>query len=122
MEPFIKIPTYKNGQWVERTIFQTREEFIEFLLPLFKEPGEYDFDETSLIFNEQARQFTKHGYYCAAAKGSAGYKSYWDFERRKCRKGVIFINGEKVWYLPGFYYMLLNFLHVYNKEAKKFGF
>lgn len=122
MEPFIKIPTCKNGQWVERTIFQTREEFIEFLLPLFKEPGQYDFDSTSELFNEQARRFNKTRIYCSSPKGTAAFNAYWDAERRKCRKGVIFINGDKIWYLPGYYYMFLNFLQIYNKEKKLFGF
>ena len=121
-KPFMKIPTWKDGKWIERTIFQTREEFISFLLPLFKEPGQYAFDETSLIFNEQARLWRKNGkVYCASEEGTNAYNAYWDAERRKCRRGAIFINGTKTWYLPREYYMLLNFLPINDKAARKFN-
>ena len=46
------VPTYKDEQWTE-TIFQTEEEFKEFLLLLIKEPGKYAFDETSFLFNKR---------------------------------------------------------------------
>ena len=49
----IKIPTYDKDQWIE-TEFKTSEEFIDFLLSIFKEPGEYNFNELSLKFREQA--------------------------------------------------------------------
>lgn len=121
-KPFIKVPTWKDGQWVERTHFQTRDEFIAFIEPLFKTPGEYELDETSKLFNEQARLFTENKVYCSAATGSRAFTAYWDAERRKCRRGVLFIKGHKTWYLPGFYYMFLNFLQIYNKEKKTFSF
>lgn len=120
--PFIKIPTWKDGQWISRTVFDTREDFIAFLLPLFKEPGKYEFDETVLAFNEQSRRFNKDKFYCDSPEGSKKFKEYWDTERRKCRRGAIFINGNKTWYLPRDYYMWINFLPIYNKEIKKFGF
>lgn len=62
---FREIPTYENGQW-DVTTFYTREEFRDFLLSIFKEPGKYNFNETSKIFNEEGRKFQKQGYYCAA--------------------------------------------------------
>ena len=34
------IPTYESGNWTD-TIFQTEQEFIDFLLSIFKIPGEY---------------------------------------------------------------------------------
>ena len=59
---FIEVPTYDNGVWTS-TEFKTREEFRDFLVPLFKEPGQYNFDEISLIFNAEGRKFQKQGYY-----------------------------------------------------------
>lgn len=122
-KPYIKVPTWKDGEWVERTIFQTKDEFHAFIKPLFKEPGQYGFDETSFIFNEQSRRFAENKKsYCASPKGTSAHDSYWDFERRKCRRGAIFISGDDIWYLPGFYYMFLNFLQIYHKEEKVFEF
>ena len=31
------------------------------LLSIFKEPGKYEFDDTSRLFNEQAKLFNKNG-------------------------------------------------------------
>lgn len=123
MELFIKVPTYdaKADLW-SHTMFTTRDEFVQFLRGIFKEPGKYDFDETSLLFNSQARQFNKHKFYCAAPLRSRDFIQYWDFEKEKCRQGVIFKNGEKTWYLTRDYYMWLNFLPIYNKEIARFGF
>ena len=59
------IPTYDNGQWTTTT-FENDQEWLNFVLSLFKEPGQYDFDETALIFNEQAEIFNKRNYYCNA--------------------------------------------------------
>jgi hypothetical protein len=103
-------------------MFTTRNEFVQFLQGIFKEPGKYEFDQTSLLFNSQARQFNKHKFYCAAPIRSRDYIQYWDFEKEKCRMGVIFKNKEKTWYLTRDYYMWLNFLPIYNKEIARFGF
>jgi hypothetical protein len=103
-------------------MFTTRNEFVQFLQGIFKEPGKYEFDQTSVLFNSQARQFNKHKFYCAAPIRSRDYIQYWDFEKEKCRMGVIFKNKEKTWYLTRDYYMWLNFLPIYNKEIARFGF
>ena len=44
-----KIPTYDDvrEEW-SYTFFSNKAELIEFMLPLFKEPGKYNFDKTSL--------------------------------------------------------------------------
>jgi hypothetical protein len=55
-DPEYVIPTWDNGTWTT-TSFDTRQDFVEFLEPLFKEPGKYQFDDTSFVFNEQARKF-----------------------------------------------------------------
>lgn len=115
------VPLWENGSWREM-IFQTRGDFKLFILSLFKEPGQYDFDETSFKFNEQARIFTKDKVYCVSPRGSKDFRIYWDDQKNKCRNGTIFINGNKTWYLPREYYMWINFLQVNNKEKKRFDF
>ena len=116
-----EIPTYKDGDWTTTT-FDSEQEFIDFLLPLFKEPGEYGFDETSYLFNEQARIFNTDGFYCSAPFRSKDFITYWNTEKIKCRQGVIYHNGDKTWYLTRDYYMWLNFLPIFDKEEKKYGF
>ena len=69
------IPTYKDGNW-EYTDFKTKEDFKSFLLTLFKEPGQYRFDEIALLFNEQANRFNKDGFYCNKPFRSKDYVKY----------------------------------------------
>ena len=121
MNNFIEVPTYTNGVY-SITSFETKEEFAEFVLSIFKEPGKYEFDETSYEFNKQAKLFNKNGYYCQAPFKSKDFKHYWDEEKFKCRNGVIYHNNGKTWYLTRDYYMWLNFLPIFNKEIQKFGF
>jgi hypothetical protein len=118
---FIEVPTYKDGQWTI-TEFQTREEFKDFLLPLFKEPGKYEFDEASKIFNSEGRKFQIQGYYCQAPFKSKDFFAYWDDQKKKCRSGIIVHSGDNTWYLSRDYYMWLNFLPIYDKEEKRFDF
>lgn len=120
---FIEIPTYDSDTDVwSTTDFATREDFVKYLWTLWKKPGEYEFDETSLCFNTEARKFNKTRVYCAAPYRTKDYNNYWDAEKNKCRKGVIFKNGRNQWYLSRYYYMWLNFLPIYNKEIADFGF
>jgi hypothetical protein len=115
------IPTYDNGEWTTTT-FENDQEWLDFLLPLFKEPGQYNFDETSYLFNEQARIFNDQGFYCNKPFRSKDFIKYWDQEKDKCRKGVIFKNKGNTWYLCRDYYMWLNFLPIFDKEEKAYGF
>lgn len=115
------IPTYEDKKWTV-TEFDTDQEFIDFLISIFKIPGEYQFDETSLVFNQESRKFEEQGFYCASPFRSKDFNTYWDDQKEKCRKGVIFKNGDRLWYLTRDYYMWLNFLPIYNKEEKKYGF
>lgn len=118
-KPYIKVPTWNAGKW-EYSIFQTKNEFRTFVKDLFKEPGKYNFDETAYLFNEHARVFEKKKMFCEAPEGSQDYYKYWDTEREKCRRGVIFKNGkEGIWYLPRFYYHWINFLRIYRKAPPK---
>ena len=43
-EIYQDIPTYENGNWTT-TSFESREDFTKFIFDLFKEPGEYNFNE-----------------------------------------------------------------------------
>ena len=118
---FKEIPTYVNGSW-SVTTFDTREEFRDFLLSIFKEPGKYEFNETSKIFNEEGRKFQKQGFYCAAPVKTKDFIAYWDDQKRKCRNGIIVKDGDHSWYVSRDYYMWLNFLPIYDKEEKRFDF
>lgn len=118
-----KIPTWDDdkGEW-SYSFFASKEEWRDFLVPLFKEPGEYHFDETSLRFNLQAQHYNKHGFFCYAPEGTKDFMDYWDVEKEKCRNGVIYKNSKGTWYLTREYYMWLNFLPLYNKEVSKYTF
>ena len=114
------IPTYDNGEWTT-TSFE-EEEFKQFLVGLFKEPGKYNFNETSFKFNQEARNFNDTGVYCDKPFRSKDFIKYWDDEKTKCREGVIYKSKDKTWYLTRDYYMWLNFLPIFDKEEKKYGF
>ena len=115
------IPTYKEGEWTV-TDFKTLKDFVEFVNEVFKVPGQYLFDETALLFNHQARLFNKQGFYCDKPLRSKDFMSYWEDQKKKCRNGVIYINKNKIWYITRDYYMWLNFLPIFDKEEKKYGF
>jgi hypothetical protein len=116
-----EIPTYEDGVW-DVTTFYTREEFKDFLFSMFKEPGKYEFNETSKIFNEEGRRFQKQGYYCSAPVKSKDFIAYWNDQKNKCRNGVIIKDKGKSWFITRDYYMWLNFLPIYDKEEKRFDF
>jgi hypothetical protein len=120
-EPFIVVPTWEKDVWTHTT-FDTRQMFIDFLLPLFKEPGKCEFDETITVFKEQGLKYEEKKYYCAFPEGSKDHRMYWDFEKEKCRSGAIFKNNGKTWYLPREYYMWINFLPINDKLKKKLAF
>ena len=120
-EIYQDIPCWDNGTWTTVN-FESREEFKNDIEKLFKEPGQYYFDETSFMFNEQAILFSKNKIYCTAPFKSKDFIKYWDDEKTKCRKGVYFINGEKKWFITRDYYMWLNFLPIFDKEEQNFGF
>ena len=115
------VATYENGKWTV-TSFETREDFRDYLLSIFKEPGQYEFDESTVMFNAEGRKFQSQGYYCAAPVKTKDFIYYWNDQKDKCRNGVIIKNGDKSWYVSRDYYMWLNFLPIYDKEEKKFDF
>ncbi len=115
------IPTYQDGEW-STTEFKTDNEFREYLELIFKEPGQYDFTDLALKFNEQARNFNLEGYYCNSPFRSKDFTAYWEDQKNKCRTGVLYKEGDKAWYLTRDYYMWLNFLPIFDKEEKHYGF
>ena len=117
------VPLYdvKLERW-ERKDFPTQSSYVDWLWSLWKEPGQYDFDNTVYLFNEQAKIFNKRGVFCLHPTNSKDFVTYWEDQKDKCRNGAIYQNGNKEWFLPREYYMLLNFLKIYNKEKKNFTF
>jgi hypothetical protein len=121
MEIFENIPTWDNGTWTI-TNFSSREELSDFVLSIFKEPGKYEFNETSKLFNVESTRFKKDKIYTATIPRSKDFVTYWDEQKLRCRRGVIFKSGEKAWYITRDYYMWLNFLPIFDKEQQVFDF
>jgi hypothetical protein len=116
--PYKDIPTYdyKTNEW-SKTSFESQEEFSHYLDSLFKEPGKYEFDESTIKWNAEGRRFMKNKrQYCKFLRKTKEYIEYWDTQKDRCRKGVIYKNGDKEWYVTREFYMLLNFLPILNKE------
>jgi hypothetical protein len=120
-EIYNNIPTWDNGKWTI-TDFESRELFSDFIFGLFKEPGKYNFDETSFLFNQQGELFRENKVYCTAPFKSKDFVNYWDDQKLKCRKGVIFKSKDGTWFITRDYYMWLNFLPIFDKEQQKFDF
>ena len=120
-EIFNNIPTWDNGKWTI-TDFESRELFSDFIFGLFKEPGKYKFDETSFLFNQQGELFRENKVYCTAPFKSKDFVNYWDDQKLKCRKGIIFKSKDGTWFITRDYYMWLNFLPIFDKEQQKFDF
>jgi len=122
MEFWNNIPTWDNGTWTT-TDFSSRQDFTTFLLTIFKEPGQYRFNQvTADVFNEQSRIFRQNKVYCTAPFKSKDFISYWDDQKAKCRQGIIVKDGRDEWYITRDYYMWLNFLPIFDKEQQKFDF
>ena len=115
------IPTYDNNKWTT-TEFKNDLEFREFIESIFSEPGEYGFTKMAYKFNEEAKRFTADGIYCASPFRSKDFTAYWDDQKNKCRNGVIYKEDDKTWFITRDYYMWLNFLPIFDKEEKKYGF
>ena len=120
-EIYNNIPTWDNGKWTV-TDFESRELFSDFIFNLFKEPGKYKFDETSFLFNQQGELFRENKVYCTAPFKSKDFVNYWDDQKLKCRKGIIFKSKDDTWFITRDYYMWLNFLPIFDKEQQKFDF
>tara|TARA_R110001632_G_scaffold143149_2_gene259142 strand:- start:31842 stop:34070 length:2229 start_codon:yes stop_codon:yes gene_type:complete len=118
-EIYENIPTWDNGTWTH-TSFKSREEFVVLLEDeYFKEPGEYNFDDSVKIFRSEAIKFDNQGYYCEFLEDTLDFEDYWDDQALKSRKGIFVWNGDNKWYLPREYYFWLNFLPIIDKIKKK---
>jgi hypothetical protein len=116
------IPTYENETWTT-TSFESREDFADFIRSIFKEPGQYNFNETTnKVFISESNKFRKDGIYCMYPFKSKDFINYWDDQKHKCRKGIIVNDGEDIWFVAREYYMWLNFLPIFDKEQQKFDF
>jgi hypothetical protein len=116
------IPTWDNGTWTT-TSFESRKDFGDFVLSIFKEPGEYNFNEISnQLFNSESTRFNRNKVYCIAPFKSKDFINYWDDQKAKCRLGLIIKDRANTWYLTRDYYMWLNFLPIFDKEEQNFGF
>ena len=115
------VPTYTNGQWTT-TEFETEELFIEYIFSIFKEPGLYGFSDIAFEFNKEAKSFNTQGFYCNAPFRSKDFTNYWEDQKNKCREGVIYNDNGKSFFLTRDYYLWLNFLPIFDKEEKKYGF
>jgi hypothetical protein len=73
-------------------------------------------------FNSEAKTFNRLGFYCDKPFRSKDFITYWEDQKIKCREGVIYKHNGLTWYLTRDYYMWLNFLPIYDKEEKKYGF
>jgi hypothetical protein len=119
----ISIPCYKytTKSWDEAK-FGDISELVKFIGGLFKEPGQYNFTAETEIFRTEALKFETYGVYSTAPFMSKEFVEYWDDQKYKCRNGIIVEGVNDTWFLTRDYYMWLNFLPIYNKEIKKYGF
>ena len=115
------VPTYYNGEWIT-TDFETKKQFVDYILSIFSEPGKYGFNSLAKKFNKEAQTFNTQGFYCNKPFRSKDFTTYWEDQKNKCREGVIYKDNNKSWYLSRDYYMWLNFLPIFDKEEKKYGF
>ena len=121
-EIYKDIPTYENETWTT-TSFESREDFADFIRSIFKEPGQYNFNETTnKVFISESIKFKEDGVYCIAPFKSKDFINYWDDQKTKCRKGIIVKDGDLIWFVCREYYMWLNFLPIFDKEEQNFGF
>jgi hypothetical protein len=120
-EIYQDIPCWDNGNWTTIS-YDSRDDFSNAIFTIFKEPGLYEFNDTSFLFNEQATVFRTQNVYCISPFKSKDFIHYWDDQKAKCRKGVFYIKDDKKWYLTRDYYMWLNFLPIFDKEQQKFDF
>lgn len=118
----LAVPTWEKGKWIEDTIFNTKQDLIDYLKSIFKEPGKYEFDENTYHWQEQANRFDEIGYYCKAPFRSKDFIKYWEDQKRKSRTGVIFKNEDKSWFLTRDYYFWINFLKIFDKEKRIYAF
>lgn len=104
----LEFDSVKN-EWGKRR-FETFKEYLSFVEPCFKIPGEYNL-QGAITWREPALHYKQYKRYTNYHPKSKEYKEYWLTERRKCVQGVIIDNV----FIPGSYYFFINFTPIYNK-------
>jgi hypothetical protein len=109
----LSVPTYdsETDKWT-KTVYDTKEEFTEYMEDQFKVPGEYNLKNTHK-WKEEAVKFTEsskgetvaYGFYNRYVIGTSQYTKHWTFESEKIKYGAIY-DGT---YIPGFYYWYINY-------------
>ena len=94
-EIYQDIPCWDNGTWTTIS-YDSRDDFSNAIFTIFKEPGLYEFDDTSILFNEQATVFRTQNVYCISPFKSKDFIYYWDDQKAKCRKGVFYIKDDSI--------------------------
>lgn len=106
------------------TEFDIKPQLAQNLKDYFKEPGKYGFNNVFSLVQLPMAMYSKHGYYCPFPEGTFDFITFWEKEKEKCMKGLFLHDNinQKSWYIPGDYYMWINYLMIYNKEKKGFSF
>lgn len=115
---FTSIPTYSTNtkKWTH-TNFETREDFVEFVRSKLIKPGDLKLHDIN-SWRLQAIKYEKDGFYTDSVFRSTDYLDYWNFEKDKCRKGVIIDE----FFLTRYYYFWINFLPINDKKANQLRF
>jgi len=75
------------------------------------------------VFREEAKHFSKYGYYCADPIGSPGYYEYWDEQTKRCKEGYtvgdVKITGDHYAYLNFYPIMKVDLKSAYSNVAAK---
>jgi len=120
----IKIPTINscNGKFYISEF--NKNDWIKLLeTEIFKEPGLYNLNKTTTkYFRKEAANFEEKSFYTEAPFKSIDYIEYWEHQKLLCRNGLLLIDGDNKWYVPRDYYFWLNFLPIYRKDVKRYGF
>ena len=66
----------------------------------------------SSVFTEEARHFSKYGYYCPDPWGTPDWIDYWEEQLKRCREGYE-VGGVKI---TGNHYFYLNFCTILRSK------
>jgi len=124
----IVIPViYENGE-EDIVEYKTINQLVEEVKPTFVEPGNFGFNQYTIVVKKVSKIFEEYGTYTPnLIEGTADWIEFWENEKKKILNGVWVIIKDKKkivkkWYFPGEYYFWLNYLPIYNKEQKRYTF
>jgi hypothetical protein len=121
--------TTSDQEWSEK-IFQTKDEFLEYMWKQFKLPGKYNltvpqvkkFQEAGLFYTETQRlsgkPAFKGGRYHNHTPNTTSHRRWKDDQKNKILNGVII---DDVYFAP-FHYWYSNYCPIYDDIAKKTRF